>query len=503
MKDNKNKIAVIAALVSVCMLAAGCSSSADSVDTVKSTGEVTSSQAQESDTDDASSESSASDTSSKTARGSQTINIETKETEKSDSSSGTDSTATEKTDSKKTTDTASGSTSTESKTVTPYTATSGTKLDTSDIFSNRDLTQNADTSEAKTVTVSDGQTIDITEEGVYILTGSASNCTVKVNVDSEAKVQLVLDNVSITNSDFPAIYVVSADKCFITTASGSVNALSVTGTFKADGDTNTDAVIFSKDDLVLNGLGTLNIDSAAGNGISGKDDLKITGGTYNINAYLHGIEANDSVRICDGSFTIKSSTKDGIHCENSDDDTLGWVVISGGSFDITAKSDGVQATTVLQIDGGTINISAAEGMEGTYIQINDGTINIKATDDGINAARKSTSETVCFEMNGGNVTVSMGSGDVDAIDANGNVIVSGGTINITCPTQGTAESFDYDGTATYNGGTIIVNGETLSDIPTPMMMGGGRGGMGGMGGMEGNFPQDGGFGGRGNRGGRM
>ncbi|MBQ6907578.1 MAG: carbohydrate-binding domain-containing protein, partial [Clostridia bacterium] len=38
---------------------------------------------------------------------------------------------------------------------------------------------------------------------------------------------------------------------------GNTSTLSVTGTFTADGDTNTDAVIFSKDDLVLNGTGPI------------------------------------------------------------------------------------------------------------------------------------------------------------------------------------------------------------------------------------------------------
>ena len=93
-------------------------------------------------------------------------------------------------------------------------------------------------------------------------------------------------------------------------------------------------------------------------------------------------------------------------------------------------------------------------------------------------------------MTGGELTITMASGDTDAVDSNGNVKVSGGTINITCPTQGTAESFDYDGTATYTGGTIIINGEQVDSIPTPMMMGGGmRGGnMGGqMGGNMGGF----------------
>ncbi len=185
----------------------------------------------------------------------------------------------------------------------------------------------------------------------------------------------------------PAIYVVSADKCFITTAENTENTLSVTGTFTSDGDTNTDAVIFSKDDLVFNGLGTLTINSS-NNGISCKDDLKFTGGTYNITSVEDSIEANDSIAVCDGMFTINSS-KDAFHSENDDDNTSGWIYISGGTFNIKSSSDAIQGTSAVQIDGGTLDINSSEGIEATYIQINDGTVKIYASDDGINATKKS------------------------------------------------------------------------------------------------------------------
>ncbi len=128
-----------------------------------------------------------------------------------------------------------------------------------------------------------------------------------------------------------------------------------------------------------------------------------------------------------------------------------------------------------KIDGGTFDITAAEGIEATYIEVNDGTINITASDDGINAVQKSKSySTPTVEINGGMLTIIMGQGDTDAIDANGNIIVNGGTIDITAQMS----SFDYDGTAQYNGGTIIINGTQVDSIPQPAM--GGRGGMGGV-----------------------
>ena len=178
----------------------------------------------------------------------------------------------------------------------------GGAVDTTDLFTDRDLEQTADLSEAKTYTISDGQTIEITSEGVYVITGSASNASIIVEAGDEDKVQLVLDGVTITNDSIPCIYVKSADKVFVTTTD-SENSLSVTGTFTADGDTNTDAVIFSKDDLVLNGVGTLNIQSSD-NGVTCKDDMKITGGTINIACEADALEANDSIRIADGEINI-------------------------------------------------------------------------------------------------------------------------------------------------------------------------------------------------------
>lgn len=356
-------------------------------------------------------------------------------------------------------------------------------IDTTDLFTERDLTQTADLSAATSITLQSDQDVQITEEGVYVLSGEASNVTIRVEVEDNEKVQLVLNGVSITNDDAPAIYVVNADKVFVTTVKDTTNTLQVTGDFVADGDTNTDAVIFSKDDLVLNGLGALAI-SSTNNGITSKDDLKVTGGSYQITSAADAIEANDSIAIADGSFSIDSQ-KDGLHAENDEDNTQGSVYICGGSFDIDASGDGIQATTYLQIDGGSFNINASEALEATYVQINDGSVNLNASDDGINASSKSSSVgTPTIEVTGGNLVVAMGSGDTDALDANGNLIVSGGTIDITAQF-----AFDFDGQASFTGGTITVNGEEVTEITNSMMMGGGMGGMGGPGGMGGEDGQ--------------
>ena len=357
--------------------------------------------------------------------------------------------------------------------------TSTGKIDATDLFSKRDLTQTADLSNAETITLSDGQNVSITKEGVYVISGSAKNVTITVEAADDAKVQLVLDGVSVTNTDTPVIYVKNADKVFVTTLGD--NNLSVTGSFTADGSTNTDAVIFSKDDLVLNGTGTLTI-SSTDNGISCKDDIKITGGTITIDCTSDAIEANDSISIAAGTINI-SSKKDGLHAEDSDDNTKGSIYICGGTFTINASDDAIHAETVAQIDDGAFDLTAAECIEATYVQINGGTVNISSSDDGINAAHKSDAYEVAVEITGGYITIKMGAGDTDGIDSNGNLYISGGTIDVTAQSP-----FDYDGQATHTGGTLIVSGTETNEITNQMMGGGMRGGQGGMpGGNRGNM----------------
>ena len=361
----------------------------------------------------------------------------------------------------------------------------------SEAFSNRDLSGDYDTAEAVTISLNgtsasafsasvqiSGGTVTITAAGTYILSGTLDNGSIIVNATKDDKIQLVLDGVTIRSETFAAIYVVQADKVFVTLAESSVNTLTNGGSFVQSDDNDVDAVIFAKDDITLNGAGKLVIASPAGHGIVGKDEVTVTGGTYEISSAKCAIRGKDSIAISDGSFTIKAGT-DGLHTENNDDDTLGNIYIAGGSFVITAGDDAIHANTLLQIDGGEITVSAAEGLEATYVQINGGDISISASDDGVNAARKSSAYTPTFEMNDGTLTVVMGQGDTDGIDSNGNIIINGGTINVSGQS-----SFDYDGTAQYNGGTIIVNGQQVTTIPN-QMMGGGMGGNGGMGGFGG------------------
>lgn len=241
-----------------------------------------------------------------------------------------------------------------------------------DMFTEWDLAGTYEESEAVYVTLSDdgitgetagvainGQTVTITEEGTYVFSGTLSEGQIVVDAD-DAKVQIVLDNVDITCATNAAVYVKGAEKVFVTLAEGSQNTLRNTDEYVAIDDNNIDAVIFSKSDLTLNGTGSLTIESANGHGIVSKDDLKITGGTYDITAAGHALSGKDSVRIADGTFVLTAG-KDGIHSENEDNEEKGYIYIADGDFTITSDGDGMDASNIVQIEDGTFDITAGGG----------------------------------------------------------------------------------------------------------------------------------------------
>ena len=371
-------------------------------------------------------------------------------------------------------------------------------LDVSDMFTDRDLAQTWDESKAETITLSDGasstsadgvtidgDTITITKEGVYVLSGTLSDGQIIVGCeDEDAKVQLVLNGVTISNDSSAAIYIKSADKTFITTASGTTNTLSMTGSsYEAIDENNIDAVIFAKDDLTLNGEGTLNVTGSTGHGIVCKDDLKVTGGTYNITSPDHALNGKDSVRIAGGTLNLKTTEDggDGIHSGNDEDDTKGWIYIQDGDITIDAADDGIHSGTEVRIDGGTINVTNSyEGIEGEVINVVDGTINVVSSDDGFNAVGGSTTEAsdskgfgggmgggmmdtdenAAMYFYGGTTTVDAGG---DGLDSNGYLVVNGGTIYVSGPTDAGNGAIDSGISATINGGIVIAAGAAGMD----------------------------------------
>lgn len=370
-----------------------------------------------------------------------------------------------------------------------------TIINTTDIFSKRDTSDSFEESECEKITLVDGMsattadgvnitgdTITIKKEGNYILTGALADGSIIVDAGDNEKIQLIFNGIDINNNTSAAIYIKSADKVFITLAAGTKNSLSNGGEFVQIDDNNIDSVIYSKDDLSLNGTGELTIKSLYGHGIVSKDDLVIASGIYNIETTGHGISGKDSVAIADGVFNIKTE-KDAIHSINNDDAEKGWVYIKAGEFNLEAGSDGISALNEILIEGGKINISNCyEGIEARLINITGGKIDIISKDDGLNATDKRGQDNTASDTNednrgrfgggkGGmdtqeaaNICISGGIINIDAegdgLDTNGYVTVSGGELYITGPSNGGNGALDYGIDATITGGIVVAAGQS-------------------------------------------
>lgn len=284
----------------------------------------------------------------------------------------------------------------------------------------------------------DGSTITITEEGVYIVSGTLEDGQIIVDASDSDKVQIVLDGVHINCETNAAIYVREADKVFITLAENSSNTLGGGNEYTQIDDNTVDGVIFSKSDLVCNGTGSLTIEADYKHGIVSKDDLVITGGIYKIAAADNGITAKDQIKILNGSFDIDAANS-AVKAKNTDDAELGNIYIAGGIFTIEAEQDGFHATGSIVVDDGTITVNSGddgfhaeldtvihggtilveksnEGLEGKRVVVNGGDITINASDDGINAAN--SGDDGANAINPGANAVGSGDDDSNAASSN-------------------------------------------------------------------------------------
>ena len=308
------------------------------------------------------------------------------------------------------------------------------------------LNGGAATSSSNSVKIS-GSKITITEEATYIVSGELTDGMLVVDAPDTAKLQIVLNGANITSKTSAALYILEADKVFLTLADGTTNTLANGGTFTAVDDNNIDAALFSKQDLTMNGKGSLMVTSPAGHGVVCKDDLVITGGTYTVNSSSHGLDANDSVRITNATLNIDAG-KDAIHTENTDDTSLGFVYIGGGTIKAEAEGDGIAAGAYMQIADGTIDLLVGGGSENGSKEHSDNfggfmggghgggrpgemrpgdSQSSTTTTDESSTSMKGLKATNSMLISGGNFTIN--SAD-DSVHSDVSVIINGGTFAI-------------------------------------------------------------------------
>lgn len=336
----------------------------------------------------------------------------------------------------------------------------------------------------------DGSVV-IAGAGRYVLRGELDDGGVIVDAGSGAKVWLLLDGVTLRRGDDACLRVEQADKVFLTLAAGSVNSMTGGEAYseRALAD-KTDGVIFSHDDLTINGSGSLTVTAGCGHGIAVNDELVITGGVLDVSAPWDAIHANEGLRIrgaavkaqagddaialksAEGLLLIESGTfalsavEDGVH-------SGGEILIEDGSLEISAGDDGIHADGAVRITGGTVRIDACyEGIEALTIDIGGGELTIFPTDDGLNAngasgpfppdAPEAGGES-WIHISGGELTVvNADARDADGLDSNGDILISGGVVRVSLPAGGTNSALDYGsergGVCAVSGGEIVACG---------------------------------------------
>ncbi|MBR3841972.1 MAG: carbohydrate-binding domain-containing protein [Christensenellaceae bacterium] len=268
----------------------------------------------------------------------------------------------------------------------------------------------------------------IGESGSYMLFGECSDGRLTVDAKN-AEVRLVLNGLSLTSEDGPALLIKNAKKVMLTLKKDTENSITDAENYLADDiPENADAVIFSKADLVINGEGSLFIKGNYKHGIVSKDEFVITGGTTEIEAAGAGIQGKDALIIGGGKLSVKAAA-DGIKTTNTEE--KGEIYICGGEIGIECGGDAISAENSILIENGMIGIctNTIENEESTSkkgikaensIVIIDGKITAETEDDAVHSDGNA-------EIKGGEFLIK--SGD-DGIHAEEELLISGGNIVI-------------------------------------------------------------------------
>ena len=354
-----------------------------------------------------------------------------------------------------------------------------------------------------------GSTLTITSEGVYLLSGEF-RMHILVAASDKDKVQLVLNEATISSPAGPAIQVDSADKVFITAVPGTKNAIS--DSTSADAAVSADAAIFSRADLCLNGAGSLTVYGNHKHGIVSKDDLVIANTTLTVSAASTALEGKDCILMTGATVSLTAGSN-GLRSDNAEDESRGYIYISDSCLAITAGTDGIQAESLLRMDNTTMTILTGDGSGevtaaqprhdmwggwgfggfdstvtestgswkglkagkaieihgGTYsidsqddcihsngdLTITDGAFILKSGDDGIHADNE-------LLISGGNIVISQ---SFEGIEAS-KLTIAGGSIDITASDDGLNAAGGADGSATADrrGRGMFSNGVGEIDI---------------------------------------
>lgn len=334
-------------------------------------------------------------------------------------------------------------------------------------------------------TVLSNDVTTITSAGSYILTGAYAGITVSVGNDETA--HLFLNNATISGGAGIAISNTNKKSTLIITAcENTENEVASKGD-----DANA---IHVKGTLKINGTGTIKV-SAKKNGIKVSKGLSIADSTINLTAGNHALSAR-FIEAENAKINVLSAGKDALNAECDDktqEFTLdeGYVSLKSSKVFASVSGDGIQADTFVYITGGSVDIETsatfvsygAERMatydlsEDDFRYIKSGDTYKKIDDVATKGARYAMIQSakgikcgeIKYEIDGTEYAVTENSNyfividgarvkinsSDDAIHTNsGNVLIKGGTLDLTTLDDG----IHADELVKIDGGEITVNG---------------------------------------------
>lgn len=304
--------------------------------------------------------------------------------------------------------------------------------------------------------VSSDGVVTIAYPGTYRLSGASASGQLVVDcADYHGAVYLLMDGVSVSCNDGPALHIKQADRTVIHLTAGTENSLTDGEDYLVTEkqEQKTGAGIYSADDLVIEGQGSLTVTGRGADGIRTKDGLTVAGGRLRVYSADDGLQGSDYVEISGGDIAV-GAYGDGVKT------TEGHVTVTGGTLDITSAKDGIDAVTELTVTGGAISVLtyggaenyetialgdiSAKGLKGRNVTVAGGDISLNTADDAIHGEEN-------VLISGGSITAA--SGD-DALRAAAVLTVTGGVIDISTSYEAMEAPYVY-----IQGGTVTAAAE--------------------------------------------
>ena len=263
------------------------------------------------------------------------------------------------------------------------------------------------------------------DEITYTLSGTTVDGGFSLSGAYKCTVQLA--GVELINSQGAAINITNGKRIQLSAKRGTVNSLT-------DGSNGSHkGCIYSKGQLQIQGNGVLNVAGNTKHAIKSGDYISVKNLTLNITKAIgDGISCNEYFLMESGSLAINGVGDDGIQCDldgdsstgettDHEDEDSGNIYLHGGTIDISVTADaakGIKSEGAIKVYGGDIAVSTSGG--GVW-----------------DSEETKTKASSC-------------------IDADGDMYISGGTLNLASSGAG-GKGISGNGIFTAVGGVVTVS----------------------------------------------